>query len=226
MKRKLREPIIVLCDGGSLRQAAIGWIAGDVMLRTFQPLPVAPVKPGIGFCAPEQQKPARVSIEDPATAVMTDLSRVSAVVIGPTDTIDEALARMKQRGVRALLVIDRQRRLLGLVTTHDILGEKPMRFVEAHGVLHEEIIVEDVMTRGERLEALDFGDVRAAKVGHVVATLRQSGRQHALVTDPDGRIRGIFSATQIARQLGVNPQSVNPAEIAQTFSEIEALLAR
>jgi CBS domain-containing protein len=196
------------------------------MLRSFQPLPVAPVKAGAGFCAPEQQKPARVSIEDPATAVMTDLSRVSAVVIGPTDTIDEALARMKQRGVRALLVIDGQRRLLGLVTTHDILGEKPMRFVEAHGVLHEEIIVEDVMTRGERLEALDFGDVRAAKVGHVVATLRQSGRQHALVTDPDGRIRGIFSATQIARSLGVNAESVNPAEIAQTFSEIEALLAR
>ncbi|MPZ42620.1 MAG: CBS domain-containing protein [Betaproteobacteria bacterium] len=123
-------------------------------------------------------------------------------------------------------VIDGQRRLLGLVTTYDILGEKPMRFVEAHGVRHEEIIVQDVMTPGDKLEALDFGDVRAAKVGHVVATLRQSGRRHALVTDPDGRIRGIFSATQIARSLGVNPQSVNPAEIAQTFSEIEALLAR
>ena len=60
----------------------------------------------------------------------------------------------------------------------------------------------------------------------VVETLRQSGRQHALVTDPDGCIRGIFSATQIARQLGVDPQSVNPAEIAQTFAEIETLLAR
>jgi hypothetical protein len=82
------------------------------------------------------------------------------------------------------------------------------------------------MTPAPRLEALDFRDVRAAKVGHVVATLRQSGRQHALVTDPDGRIRGIFSATQIARQLGVDAQSVNPTEIAQTFSEIEALLAR
>ena len=196
------------------------------MLRTFQPLPVALVKPGIGFCAPEQQNPARVSIEDSALSVMTDLSRVSAVVIGPTDTIDEALTRMKQRGVRALLVIDGQRRLLGLVTTYDILGEKPMRFVEAHGVRHEEIIVQDVMTPGDELEAIDFGDVRAAKVGHIVATLRQSGRRHALVTDPDGRLRGIFSATQIARQLGVNAQSVNPAEIAQTFSEIEALLAR
>ena len=45
------------------------------------------------------------------------------------------------------------------------------------------------------------------------------------MTDPDGRIRGIFSATQIARQLGVDAESVNPTEIAQTFSQIEALLA-
>ena len=196
------------------------------MRHIFQPLPVAPVRSGVGFCAPEQQAPARVSIEDPALTVMTDLARVSAVVIRPTDSIDEALARMKQRGVRALLVIDAERRVLGLVTAHDVLGEKPMRFVEGHGVRHEEILVQDVMTPSERLEAIGLAEVRAGKVGHVVATLRQSGRQHALVTDPDGRLRGIFSATQIARQLGVDPQSVNPAEIAQTFAEIETLLVR
>jgi CBS domain containing-hemolysin-like protein len=196
------------------------------MPRTFQPLPVALVRVGAGFCAPDQQNPARVSFEDPASSVMTDLSRVSAVVIRPTDPVDEALARMKQRGVRALLVIDLERRVVGLVTAHDILGERPMRFVEAHGVRHQDIVVQDVMTPRERLEAIGIADVRAAKVGHVVATLRQSGRQHALVTAADGRIRGIFSATQIARQLGVDVQSVNPTEIAQTFSEIEALLAR
>ena len=195
------------------------------MPRTFQPLPVQPVKPGAGFCAPEQRTPARVSIEAPALDVMTDLDRVSAIVIRPADTIDEAHARMKQRGVRSLLVIDPERRVLGLVTAHDILGERPMRFVEAHGVRHEDILVQDVMTPRERLEAIDIGDLGAAKVGHIVATLRQSGRQHALVCDADGRIRGIFSATQIARQLGVDPQSVNPTEIAQTFAEIEALLA-
>jgi len=195
------------------------------MPRTFQPLPVALVQPGAGFCAPDQQNPVRVSFEDPASSVMTDLGRVSAVVIRPTDPMDEALARMKQRGVRSLLVIDQERRVVGLITAHDILGERPMRFVEAHGVRHQDIVVHDVMTPREKLEAIGIADVRAAKVGHIVATLRQSGRQHALVTAADGRIRGIFSATQIARQLGLDAQSVNPTEIAQTFSEIEVLLA-
>jgi CBS domain containing-hemolysin-like protein len=195
------------------------------MPRTFLPLPVALVQADAGFCAPEQTRPARGGIDAPALDVMTDLAKVSAVLIRPTDTIDEALARMKQRGVRALLVIDADRRVLGLITANDVLGEKPMRYIEGHNVRHQDVLVQDIMTPRERLEAIDIGEVRAAKVGHVVATLRQSGRQHALCTDRDGRIRGIFSATQIARQLGVDSQSVNPTEIAQTFAEIEALLA-
>ncbi|MCC6535270.1 MAG: CBS domain-containing protein [Burkholderiales bacterium] len=196
------------------------------MLRTFQVLPSALLRAPVGFCAPEQPLPNRVAIDGPALDVMTDLKRVSAVVIRPSDAIDEALERMKQRGVRALLVINSERLVVGLITATDVLGEKPMRFVEAHGVRHEDILVQDVMTPADALEAIDVRDLPAAKVGHILATLRHSGRQHTLVTDPDGRIRGIFSATQIARQLGVDAQSINPAELARTFSEIEALLAR
>ena len=79
----------------------------------------------------------------------------------------------------------------------------------------------------ERLEALNLADVRVAKVGHIVATLKKSGRQHALVVEVgDGgrhKVRGVFSATQIARQLGV---AIQPSQVAFTFSEIEATLAR
>jgi hypothetical protein len=69
--------------------------------------------------------------------------------------------------------------------------------------------------------------VRTARVGHIVATLRHAGRHHALVVDVDGsgrqRVRGTFSITQVARQLGAR---IHTTEIARTFSEIEALLAR
>jgi hypothetical protein len=36
-------------------------------------------------------------------------------------------------------------------------------------------------------------------------------------------VRGIFSLSQIARQLGV---TVQPGEVARTFSEVEAALGR
>jgi hypothetical protein len=95
------------------------------------------------------------------------------------------------------------------------------------GVRREDVMVRDIMTPQERLEVLDMAEVRASKVGHVVATLRKAGRQHALVVESDGRsrqiVRGLFSATQIARQLGATIQT---SEIARTFSEIEALLSR
>jgi hypothetical protein len=74
---------------------------------------------------------------------------------------------------------------------------------------------------------LKMSDLRGAKVGHVVATLRNSGRQHAVAVEvePNGRqtVRGVFSATQIARQLGIVLQT---GEMARTFAEIEALLAQ
>jgi acetyl-CoA carboxylase beta subunit len=58
-----------------------------------------------------------------------------------------------------------------------------------------------------------------------VATLKRAGRQHALVVDQasGGRqmVRGIFSLTQIARQLGIAVQT--PA-IGNTFAEIEAAI--
>ena len=64
-----------------------------------------------------------------------------------------------------------------------------------------------MMSRKNRgIEVLDMNDVKSAKVGHLLATLRDSGRQHAMVVDRDAkgeeRVRGLFSLTQIARQLG------------------------
>jgi len=178
------------------------------------------------FCEPSQALPQRVGFDDTAVSVMTDLERVSAVLIRPSDSIDEANRRMIQRGVRLLLVVDENRKVLGIVTATDILSEKPLRLIAERGCRRQDIEVRDVMTPQRWLEVLSMSDVRTAKVGHVVATLKKAGRQHAVVveTDRSGKqtVRGLFSATQIARQLGV---TIHTSEIARTFSEIEALLA-
>ncbi|HTP95369.1 MAG TPA: CBS domain-containing protein [Burkholderiales bacterium] len=197
------------------------------MLRDYTTLPTMFMQAGAGFAQPSQALPEQVRVDDPAVLVMTDLKSVSAVLIRPTDTIDEALSRMKQRGVRLLLVADADRKVVGLITATDLLGEKPMQFARQGGVRHEDILVSDIMTPQARLEVLNLDDVLNAKVGHVVATLRKAGRQHAVVVEVDnnGRhtVRGLFSASQIARQLGV---AIQTTEVARTFAEIEAMLAR
>jgi len=182
---------------------------------------------GAGYAQPTQAIPDRVGLDDPAQHVMTDFQSVAAVIILSGDTVEEAHRRMIQRGVRLLLVVDQDRRVVGVVTATDILGEKPMQVIADRGIRREELLVRDIMTAQEHLEVLSMNDVRAAKVGHIVATLKRSGRQHAIAVDQDSRgrqtVRGLFSATQVARQLGV---VISTSEIARTFSEIEAQLVR
>jgi hypothetical protein len=94
------------------------------------------------------------------------------------------------------------------------------------GGTHADILVRDVMTVQQELEVSKLEDVQKAKVGDILATLKASGRQHAMVVEEnaDGSqiVRGLFSATQIARQLGI---TVKTAEVAKVFAEIEAAVS-
>jgi CBS domain-containing protein len=172
------------------------------------------------------QEYQRTTLESPAISVMTDLTRVAAAVAAPATTVVEANRYMMRRGVRMLLVLDEQELLIGIVTATDILGESPITLARERGVRHSDILVGDVMTPTERLDAFELHTVQHARVGQVVASLQETRRHHALVTQQDGQgaieVRGIFSLSQIARQLGT------PLELphaAGSFAEIEAALA-
>ncbi|MEO8133330.1 MAG: CBS domain-containing protein [Betaproteobacteria bacterium] len=188
-------------------------------------------KSDTGYHLPLSTATAPVSLESPALEVMTDLRHVPAVTIGHFGTVDDANRTMIERGVRALFVVDDMRRVLGIITATDVLGEKPVQLTHQRGIHHNEVIVRDVMTPADRLEVIDLEEVRHGRVGDVIATLRLSGRQHALAVEITGdaatgtqqNVRGIFSLTQIARQLGIPPQPLH--DIGRTFAEIEAAIA-
>ena len=180
---------------------------------------------GVRLCRPTHDQPATTP-ESPAMLVMTDLTRVAAAVVSPATTVDEANRYMMRRGVRMLLVLDDQELLSGIVTATDILGEKPVTLARERGVRYSDIQVADVMTPASRLDAFDIRSVQGASVGHVVASLQRSRRHHALVVqDAEGgiEVRGVFSLSQIARQLGTPLQL---PEVADNFAEIEAALVR
>jgi CBS-domain-containing membrane protein len=197
------------------------------MVREYNSLQNFPLKAGSSFMRPVQSFPEHVKLSDPATDVMTDLSKVSVVSVRAKTSMDKANAKMIRYGVRMLLVLDDNDQLAGLLTATDVLGEKPMRFLQNMGGAHADIMVRDIMTTQRELEVLKIEDVRKAKVGQIVATLKKSHRQHALVVDEaaDGRqsVCGLFSVTQIARQLGAQVQNF---ELAGTFAEIEAVISR
>jgi CBS domain containing-hemolysin-like protein len=195
------------------------------MVGEFLPLKSRRLPGDAGIDQPVLALPEKVSLDDPAVGVMTDLTRMQPVTIEPHAAVAEANRRMIDRAVRLLFVLDGDGGLVGLVTASDVLGPRPMQVVSERGVRHNEVLVRDVMTPARDLEAVELADVYGAKVGHVVAMLKATGRQHGLVVQRDAagrqRVRGLFSVTQIARQLGA---PIHANELARTFAEIESLL--
>ena len=192
------------------------------MERDFHALPIRELGPDAGFRRPTQPQAARVTLESPARDVMTDLARVSPATIRPQAPLAGANQFMITRGVRLLLVADDREKILGVISATDIVGERATQAATGRGLRRAELTVADVMTPAERVEAVALAEVEGARVGHVLETLRRAGRQHALVVDAQGMVCGIFSISQIARQLGVALSA--GSEVARTFSEIEAAI--
>jgi CBS domain-containing protein len=196
----------------------------------YRPLRQSKARSGVTYRLQSQSIELQVQANSPATDVMTDLSRVVAVTIATGASIHEAHQAMITHGVRALFVVDGARVILGIITANDILGENPIQIAQDRGVRHVEVLVSEVMTPADLLEAMELQDVLQVRVGDVVETLKRSGRQHALViesgsadaTSATRTVRGIFSLTQIARQLGLPPQIGR--NVARTFAEIEAVI--
>ncbi|MCX8145200.1 MAG: CBS domain-containing protein [Azovibrio sp.] len=167
-----------------------------------------------------------ITADSPALQAMTDLSLVPTATTSPDLPLEQANSSMIQHGVRLLVVTAAQGRIVGLITSTDILGQKPVRVAQQKGVRRSELRVADVMVPVEDIDILPFEEVRKARVGDVVATLRAAGRAHALVVT-EGRegqhlLGGIFSISQIARQLGLPVQT---HELSRTFAEIDAVIA-
>ena len=194
-------------------------------MRQYSALPNRPLRPSTSFHRPGQALPPTVTLEDPALSVMTDFKQVTAFTIDPDVSVDTAARVMRRRTVHLLLVVDVENHVLGIITSNDLLGEKPLQCICARGISREEARVRDIMTPADCIEVISMDDVLHAHVGHVVATLKANGRRHAAVVDEDAVgnqiLRGLFSASQLARQLG---EPVETPEIAHTFAEISVAL--
>ncbi len=196
------------------------------MKPSFPPRSYTLLEPDVGFERPPTP-PELVHLHDPALQVLTDFRVVWPITVTPRTPIDVALERMKTAGVRLLMVIDEDQRILGLVTSYDIQGERPIQIVESSRVQRGRIPVEAVMTPQGQVKVLDMLSVRDAQVGHIVETLRELGLRHILVVERDARsggqrVRGLFSASQIAKQLGCDQcDEMHPAySLAEMVQEI------
>lgn len=220
------------------------------MSEHYSPLKRYPIAERISYLRPAAA-PDRVHLSNPAVDVMTDFTHVEPRTTKAGVSIDSALDHMKTSGVRSLLVIDDDDDVIGLVSSYDLEGEKPIKLVEQSRVSRNQITIDQVMTPRQELRFVDMLSVRSARVGHVVATLRDQDLRYLLITQvgqveetpleglpdtymrgtewepvqtpkrisDDRWIRGLFSAAQVSRQLGVDLMTVMAP--AHSLSELE-----
>lgn len=195
------------------------------MPTNYHPLPLNKLSSQTGYHRPQQMLPDHLTMDMPAIYAMTDLQRVGAITVEPTARLDTANQKMISSQVRLLLVCRADNSIAGILTATDILGEKPVKYMHEVDCTYGDVMVRDIMTPDDELDVLKLTDIQMACVGDIVATLEQVSRQHALVIDSDRygiqRVRGIFSASHISRQLGI---PIADSGRAHSFAELEQAL--
>lgn len=143
---------------------------------------------------------------DPAIYAITDFTREHPVTVDEERQIDAALDDMIRLGVRALLVV-RDQRIVGLITSYDIQGERPLQFLQASTYnRHQDIRVGHIMTPWHKLLAVDWDSIQAACAGDLLHVLEEAEMTHLLVIERNKKsaspiVRALVSRARLARQL-------------------------
>jgi CBS-domain-containing membrane protein len=187
-------------------------------MAVYEPLPTIALNADNILMHPSTL-PELVHIDDPALDVMIDYKKTTPLNIDPHEPIDHALSEMKVSGVHVLLVVNSHKHVTGVISTEDILGERPIKWMQERHLKRSEVLVRMVMTPHDKLAALDFESLRHAKVAHVINTLKDLNQHYALVVQTDTaqkqKVRGMFSSSQISRQLHM--------DISNSLSEAHSL---
>lgn len=110
-----------------------------------------------------------------------------------------------KRVARALLVM-RGEVVVGMITSYDTQGERPLQFLNGSGLTrHSEIEVGHIMTSWDEVSTVDLPWVSSATVAEVAERFRRKGDSHFVVVeyaDQGGAfVRGMISRAELERRL-------------------------
>ena len=148
--------------------------------------------------------PEVVHLDDPAVFVMIDYNFRSPDSLNENVSMDDALSDMKFRGVHVMLVVNDAHCVVGVLSRDDLLGEKPITLIQTRRIERSQVVVSMLMTPVEQVPFFNIDDIKLARVGNMVSTLRSIKRHDALVINQQGdnpTICGLFHVSQINKQL-------------------------
>ncbi|EAT13475.1 CBS domain-containing protein [Bermanella marisrubri] len=193
------------------------------MLENYKSIPLAKLDD-----APHAIRPDRtdkeLTLDDPAISVLTDHRLEQAHLCRSETMLDQAMRQMGKAGCTKLLVSNDQDTVLGIITSSDISGERPIQYTQKTGKKREDLKVKHLMRPISDLPTMSINNVLDARIGDILHTLNNIGSEYILVTTQDKEhtsIRGVFSARRIAKALHI---FFDPSPGARTFAEFTKAL--
>jgi CBS domain containing-hemolysin-like protein len=186
----------------------------------FHPLPLSGLNDSPKLVTTQR----RANLTDAALPLMTDLSHSPCVMADHLDGVEPTLHTMVSARVHMAFVTDVQDRVIGLITTHDLQGERPLQRAMADHVHFEDLSLEQLMTPVNQWPAVSSAALAHARVGDIVATLEEQSLRYLLVVDHEGGepvLRGLFSARQLEASLG---RDIAADLHSRSFAELEATI--
>lgn len=162
----------------------------------------------------------KLSLESPAMEFFTDFEKIPPLVLDASTPAVDARNIMRNTHVHMHFVLNQDQRFVGIVTSDDLIERKIVQKI-SEGYRRQEVLVSDLMRCKKQLLALDIEDVMRASIGEVIRSLKEAGQHHCLVMDPAShRIRGIFSARDIARKLHIAIDVQDRASFYKVFASV------
>jgi len=202
-------------------------------MSTYSKLNLSNVRGHCSLLRTTFPKVRKLGLDAPALEMMTDFRRSPAISVSASLQIDAALDRMIYAGVRLLFVVGTEFELIGDITSYDIQGEKPIRYLQSkdcqlNTCSRTDITVQDIMAPVSTWHVLRYENLAHAKLGDIVETFASLRQRHIIVMEVDRNshaqvVRGLFSVSALESALG---NSIEIDNTVASFSDIERALVQ
>lgn len=161
-----------------------------------------------------------LTLSSPALEFFTDFKKHVPLTIEGSMPADHVETLMRKAHVKLKLVVDADNEFIGTISLDD-LNEQHFMTQIAKGYARNEIVVTDLMQPKADIMALSLAALEDASISDVIRTLQLKGQQHCLVVDHSGsQIRGLISASDVARRLRIPIQIEHVPTFVDIFSSV------
>lgn len=170
----------------------------------------------------DSELPKVVHLDDNAQNVMIDFRKTKALQVQSSTLIANARELMESAGINLVLIVDEQNHLIGTLSLEAIISRKTIKLIESKRTQRDKISVSEIMTKLENVPIVELSRLQAAKVGHVVATLKMLHRHYLLVFESGIKesisIRGAFTVSALSKML--NQRIMIDSDKAKTIASL------